>query len=53
MSELMRNTLMSVYVYHVNWVPCHHSMARPQISDGGDVVQIWKVAVNIFCEYIE
>jgi hypothetical protein len=21
---------------HVRWVPCHHSMARPQVADEGD-----------------
>jgi len=21
---------------NVNWVPCHHDMARPHIADGGD-----------------
>jgi hypothetical protein len=20
---------------HVRWVPCHHSMARPRVADGG------------------
>jgi hypothetical protein len=32
---------------HVRWVPCHHSMARPQVADGGDSLQIWRVAANI------
>jgi len=27
--------------------PCHHDMARPQVVDGGDGLQIWRVAVNI------
>jgi hypothetical protein len=26
---------------------CHHGMARPLVSDGGDGLQIWKVAMNI------
>jgi hypothetical protein len=25
----------------------HHGMARPQAGDGGDGLQIWKVATNI------
>jgi hypothetical protein len=25
---------------HLKWVPCHHGMARPQVADGGDGVQI-------------
>jgi hypothetical protein len=27
-------------------VPCHHGMARPQVADGGDGLQIWRVAAN-------
>jgi hypothetical protein len=29
---------------HIKWVPCHHGMARPQVADGGDGLQIWRVA---------
>jgi hypothetical protein len=25
----------------------HHGMARPQVVDGGDGLQIWRVAANI------
>jgi hypothetical protein len=32
---------------HVKWVPCHHGMARPQVADGGEGLQIWRVAANI------
>jgi hypothetical protein len=41
--------LMSVIldIYHVKWVPCHHGMARPEVADGGDGLQIWRVAENI------
>jgi hypothetical protein len=28
-------------------VPCHHGMERPQVSDGGDGLQIWRVPANI------
>jgi predicted NUDIX family NTP pyrophosphohydrolase len=28
-------------------VPCHHGMARPQVADGGDGLQIWGVSANI------
>jgi hypothetical protein len=38
--------VMHVYS-HVKWVPCHHGMARPQVADGGDGLQIWRVAANI------
>jgi hypothetical protein len=27
--------------------PCHHGMARPQVADGGDGLQIWRIAANI------
>jgi hypothetical protein len=29
------------------WVACHNDMARPQVADGGDGLQIWKLAANI------
>jgi len=32
---------------HVKWVPCHHNIARTQEADGGDGLQVWRVAVNI------
>jgi hypothetical protein len=32
---------------HVKWVPCYQSMARPQVADRGDALQIWRVAANI------
>jgi hypothetical protein len=32
---------------HVKWVPCHHGMARPQVVDEGDGLQIWSIAANI------
>jgi hypothetical protein len=34
-------------MYHVRWVPCHHGMARPQVADGGNGLQLWRVAANI------
>jgi hypothetical protein len=34
-------------IFYVKWVPCHHGMARPQVADGGDGFQIWRVAANI------
>jgi hypothetical protein len=33
--------------FHVKWVPCHHGVARPQVADRGDGLQIWRVAANI------
>jgi hypothetical protein len=32
---------------HVKWAPCQHGMARPQVADGGDALQLWRVAANI------
>jgi hypothetical protein len=32
---------------NIKWVPCHHGMARPQVADGGDSLQIWRVAANV------
>jgi hypothetical protein len=29
------------------WVLCHHGVARPQVADGGNGLQIWRVAANI------
>jgi hypothetical protein len=26
--------------------PCHHGMASPSVPDGGDGLQIWRVAAN-------
>jgi hypothetical protein len=34
--------------HNVNWVSCHHGMEHPQVADGGEGLQIWRVAVNIF-----
>jgi hypothetical protein len=32
---------------HDKWGPCHHGMACPQVADGGDGLQIWRVAASI------
>jgi hypothetical protein len=32
---------------HVRWVPCHYGLARPQVADGGDGLQIWRVPENM------
>jgi hypothetical protein len=32
---------------HASLAPCHNSMARPHVVDGGDGLQIWRVAANI------
>jgi len=28
--------------------PCHHSIARPRVADGGDGFEIYRVAANEF-----
>jgi hypothetical protein len=30
--------------FHIRWVPCQNGIARPQVADGGDGLQIWRVA---------
>jgi hypothetical protein len=32
---------------HVKSVPCHHGTACPQVVDGADGLQIWRVTANI------
>jgi hypothetical protein len=34
-------------LYHVRWVPCHHSMACPQVAVGGIGFELWSIAVNV------
>jgi hypothetical protein len=29
-------------------VPCHLDMASPQVMNGGDILQLWKVVVTSF-----
>jgi hypothetical protein len=36
-----------VECYYVRWVLCHHGVARSQVADVGDGLQIWRVAANI------
>jgi hypothetical protein len=38
---------VSVIPNHVRWVPCYHGMVRPQVADGGDTLQFWRVTANI------
>jgi hypothetical protein len=38
---------VGLYGFHVKWVHCHHTMARPRVADRGYGLQIWRVAVNI------
>jgi hypothetical protein len=40
---LFTNTVLTAYV---KWVPCHHSMVRPQFVDGGNCLQLWIIARN-------
>jgi hypothetical protein len=34
-------------VADVRLVPCHHGMARHQVADGGDALQVRRVAANV------
>jgi hypothetical protein len=43
----------SYCVFHVMWVPCHHGMARPQVVDGGNDLQIWRVIANILKKQLQ
>jgi hypothetical protein len=33
--------------WHVKRVPCHHGLARPQVADREDGLQVWRVAASI------
>jgi hypothetical protein len=37
-------------VTDVRSVPCHHGMACSQVADGGDSLQVWRVAANVLNE---
>jgi hypothetical protein len=39
--------LLNSIVDYVRWVPCHHGMVRPQVADGEDGLQTWRIAANI------
>jgi hypothetical protein len=42
-----------VYFFHVKWVPCYHSMACPQVVDGRNGLQIWRVAANVLNKQLQ
>jgi hypothetical protein len=50
-----QNILICPWIFYIifiitvipKWVPCHRGMARPQVADGGDALQLWVVAANI------
>jgi hypothetical protein len=31
----------------IKWVLCRHGVSCPQVTDGGDGLQVWRVAANI------
>jgi hypothetical protein len=39
--------LSGFFLWLVKDWSCHHGMARPQVADGGDSLQFWRVAANI------
>jgi hypothetical protein len=34
-------------VTYLRWVPCHSGMARAQVAEEGDGLQLWRVAADI------
>jgi len=32
--------------------PSHHGMVCPRVADGGDSLQVWRVAVNILDKHM-
>jgi hypothetical protein len=51
---VLRNTLECIHfrnafltTSHVRWIACHRGMARPQVANVGDGLQIWRVAANM------
>jgi hypothetical protein len=40
-------SIVTVTEFHVTWFLCHHGMERPQVADGEDGLQKWRVAANI------
>jgi hypothetical protein len=47
MPLIYSNILLVNNIAHVTWVLCHHGSARPQVADGGDGLQKWRVVANI------
>jgi hypothetical protein len=49
--ERRRNIFMGVQCLRKNYAiggsPCQHGMARPQVADGGNGLQIWRITANI------
>jgi hypothetical protein len=39
--------ILSTHLRLVRWVPFHHGKARPQVANGGNTFQVWRVATNI------
>jgi hypothetical protein len=35
------------YIINMNMRPCHHGMADHPVVDGGDGLQIWRVAAGV------
>jgi hypothetical protein len=36
--------ILNILKIHVRWVSCHHGMARSQVAEGGDALQVWREA---------
>jgi hypothetical protein len=44
---LFWSLIQNIIHMHVKWVLCYNGMAYPQVADGGDSLQMWRVAVNV------
>lgn len=44
--EIKSNFKTQMQIFHVGWLLCHHGMVRPQVADGGDSMQVRRIAEN-------
>jgi hypothetical protein len=43
-----------IYEVHFSkWILYHHDMAYPQVADGEDGLQIWRITANIFNKQLQ
>jgi hypothetical protein len=39
--------------YNTRWLNCYHDIACPQVADGGEVLQIWRLGLNILNKQLQ
>jgi hypothetical protein len=39
-------------ILHVKWVPCYQGMMCPQVANGGNCLQVWRLAANILSKQL-